>query len=407
MFGSPQLRFLNAGHFCDHYFLLIFPTAVIAIQDDWQMDYGEALALGTPAVVAFALGTLLAGWLGDRWSRRSLMAIFFVGIGLASIVTGLAEGPVGLATGLALIGLFAAIYHPVALAMITDIATRPGRALAVNGVFGNLGLAGATLATGWIAASYDWRAAFLISGAVAVTFGVLYCIIAFRDTATAGGKVEAIAAIASTRAMQIRVVAAVLVFALLGGLVFNAVTISLPKLFDERLTGIADDLSQVGEYAALVFAIAAFAQLPVGDLLDRFGARIILITLFAAQFVAFVLIADAEGAIVVPLAIGLVLMMFAELPVTAWLVGRYVSSHWRARAFSVEYLLSLGVSSAALPAIAALHHFGFGFDKQYLILAGCVGIAFVVAFLLPGRPRVDQIADQAISDGPRLRRSRA
>ncbi|MEX1109293.1 MAG: hypothetical protein WEC00_10305 [Dongiaceae bacterium] len=61
MFGSPQLRFLNAGHFCDHYFLLIFPTAVIAIQDDWQMDYGEALALGTPAVVAFALGTLLAG----------------------------------------------------------------------------------------------------------------------------------------------------------------------------------------------------------------------------------------------------------------------------------------------------------------------------------------------------------
>lgn len=406
MFGSPQLRFMNAGHFCDHYFLLIFPTAVIAIQDDWQMAYGEALALGTPAVIAFALGTILAGWLGDRWSRRSLMAIFFIGIGLAGIVTGLAPGPVGLATGLALIGLFAAIYHPVALAMITDIATKPGRALAVNGVAGNLGLAGATLATGWIAAIYDWRAAFLIPGGVAIVFGLLYCIIAFRDTATAGGRVEAIAAIASTRAMQIRIVAAVLVFALLGGLVFNAVTISLPKLFDERLTGIADDLSQVGEYAALVFAIAAFAQLPVGDLLDRFGARVILITLFAAQFVAFLLIADAEGAIVVPLAIGLVLMMFAELPVTAWLVGRYVSSNWRARAFSIEYLLSLGVSSAALPAIAALHLFGFGFDKQYLILAGCVGIAFVVAFLLPGRPRADQI-EPAISDGPRLRRSRA
>jgi MFS family permease len=403
MFGSPQLRFLNAGHFCDHYFLLIFPTAVIAIQDDWQMGYGEALALGTPAVVAFALGTVLAGWLGDRWSRRSLMAIFFIGIGMASVATGLAEGPIWLAAGLALIGLFAAIYHPVALAMITDIATRPGRALAVNGVAGNLGLAGAALATGWIAASIDWRAAFLIPGAVSIAFGLLYCVIAYRDTAAAGGADEPIAAVTAPRSLQLRVVAAVLVFALFGGLVFNAVTISLPKLFDERLTGIADDLAQVGEYTALVFAIAAFAQLPVGDLLDRFGARAILIGLFAAQFVAFLLIADAGGAIVVPLAVGLVLMMFAELPVTAWLVGRYVSSQWRSRAFSVEYLLSLGVSSAALPAIAALHHFGYGFDVQYLMLAGCVAIAFVVAFLVPGRASFGK----EVSAGPRLRRSRA
>jgi MFS family permease len=403
MFGSPQLRFMNAGHFCDHYFLLIFPTAVIAIQDDWQMGYGEALALGTPAVIAFALGTVLAGWLGDRWSRRSLMAIFFIGIGLASIVTGLAEGPAGLATGLALIGLFAAIYHPVALAMITDIATRPGRALAVNGVFGNLGLAGAALATGWIAASIDWRAAFLIPGAVSIAFGLLYCVIAFRATDAAGGVDEPMAAVTAPRSLQLRVVAAVLVFALFGGLVFNAVTISLPKLFDERLTGIADDLGQVGEYTALVFAIAAFAQLPVGDLLDRFGARSILIGLFAAQFVAFLLIADAGGTIVVPLAVGLVLMLFAELPVTAWLVGRYVSSQWRSRAFSIEYLLSLGVSSAALPAIAALHHFGYGFDVQYTMLAGCVAIAFVVAFIVPGRASLGQ----DVSAGPRLRRNRA
>ena len=403
MFGSPQLRFLNAGHFCDHYFLLIFPTAVIAIQDDWQMGYGEALALGTPAVVAFAIGTVLAGWLGDRWSRRSLMAIFFIGIGIASIATGFAEGPIWLAAALALIGLFAAIYHPVALAMITDIATRPGRALAVNGVAGNLGLAGAALATGWIAASIDWRAAFYIPGAVSITFGLLYCIIAFRGTDAAGVADEPIAAVTASRSLQLRVVAAVLVFALFGGLVFNAVTISLPKLFDERLTGIADDLAQVGEYTALVFAIAAFAQLPVGDLLDRFGARAILIGLFAAQFVAFLLIADADGAIVVPLAVGLVLMMFAELPVTAWLVGRYVSSQWRSRAFSVEYLLSLGVSSAALPAIAALHHFGYGFDVQYLMLAGCVAIAFVAAFLVPGRASLGQ----EVSAGPRLRRSRA
>jgi MFS family permease len=402
-----QLRFINAGHFSVHYFLLIFPTAVIAIQADWQLGYGQALALGTPGVVAFALATPLAGWLGDRWSRRGLMAIFFLGIGAASLATGLAKGSVGLMAGLAAIGFFAAIYHPVGLAMITDLVDRPGRALAVNGVAGNLGLAGATLATGWLAELSGWRQAFLVPGIVSIAIGLLYLSTAYRTTAGGGGQKEGGPPVAASRSIQIRVIAAVGLFALFGGLVFNAVTVSLPKLFDERLDGIADNLSEVGEFTALVFAIAAFAQLPVGDLLDRFGARLILIGIFAVQLAAFLLIADADGAILLPLAVGLVLMLFAELPVTAWLLGRYVSSRWRARAYSAEYLLSLGVSSAAIPIIAALHHFGYGFDNQYLMLAGCVTVALLAAFMLPGRPGLADVATLAVSDDPRPRRSRA
>ncbi len=101
------------------------------------------------------------------------MAIFFVGIGLASIATGFAEGPVGLMAGLAAIGFFAAIYHPVGLAMVTDLAERPGRALAVNGVAGNFGLAGAALATGWIADLAGWQMAFVLPGIVSVGLGLL------------------------------------------------------------------------------------------------------------------------------------------------------------------------------------------------------------------------------------------
>ena len=79
---------------------------------------------------------------------------------------------------------------------------------------------------------------------------------------------------ASARGPQLRVFAFILVSGLFGGLVFNGATIALPKLIAERLPEAS--LTGVGIVAALIFAAAAFAQLPVGRLLDRWGARLLL-----------------------------------------------------------------------------------------------------------------------------------
>src|SRR5262245_43879178 len=136
------------------------------------MSYSEALALGTATFVAVAVGTLPAGWLGDRWRRSHLIVIFFVGLGAASVLAGLASGPVQLTVGLALMGLFAAIYHPVAIAAVVQLAEGRGWELAVNGVFGNLGFAGAAVATGIFTEVYGWRAAFILPGIAAIMLGL-------------------------------------------------------------------------------------------------------------------------------------------------------------------------------------------------------------------------------------------
>ena len=56
---------------------LLIPTAALAIGPAWGMEYAEVLLLGTPMFVAFAVGTLPAGWLGDRMDRMMLIAVFF------------------------------------------------------------------------------------------------------------------------------------------------------------------------------------------------------------------------------------------------------------------------------------------------------------------------------------------
>ncbi|MBI3709508.1 MAG: MFS transporter, partial [Proteobacteria bacterium] len=142
------VAFINVAHVIDHMFMLIFPTAVIGMAGEFGLSYGELLALSLGGFIAFGAGSLPAGWLGDMWSRRNMMAVFFLGIGAATVLTGFAASPAMLAAGLTLIGLFAAIYHPVGTAMLVAHADKIGRTIGVNGVWGNMGVAFATLLTG-------------------------------------------------------------------------------------------------------------------------------------------------------------------------------------------------------------------------------------------------------------------
>ena len=80
---SRVITFVNAAHFIDHYAMLIFAAAVIIMGPALGMAYSELLPYATPGFVAFGAGSLITGWLGDRWSRRHMMVIFFVGIGLS------------------------------------------------------------------------------------------------------------------------------------------------------------------------------------------------------------------------------------------------------------------------------------------------------------------------------------
>src|SRR4249920_2771200 len=119
---SRVINFVNAAHFIDHYAMLIFAAAVIVMGPALGMAYSELLPYATPGFVAFGAGSLVTGWLGDRWSRRHMMVIFFVGIGMSMISVGFVQTPLQLGAALLSIGLFASIYHPVGTAMIVSYA---------------------------------------------------------------------------------------------------------------------------------------------------------------------------------------------------------------------------------------------------------------------------------------------
>src|ERR1041384_4067511 len=190
---------LNIGHFLDHMFTLIFATvAALALSREWGLSYGDLLKYATPGFFAFGVFAYPAGWIADKWSREGMMVAFFVGIGLMSILTGLSPSPLQLGIGLFTIGMFAAIYHPVGLAIVVAKWKNTGMRIAVNGVWGNLGVASAALITGYLIDNGGWRAAFVTPGVFSIAVGIAYAVLQRHELAADRGARTAVAKPAAT-----------------------------------------------------------------------------------------------------------------------------------------------------------------------------------------------------------------
>ena len=133
-----RLLFLNVGHFADHLFMLIFAKAAFSAGLAFGLAkdgaYVEMIPYGVPSLILFGAGAPLAAHLADKWNRNAMIAVFFIGIGLASIATSFATSPLQIGIGLAALGVFASIYHPVGIAMVVQGGGNVGWRLGANGV---------------------------------------------------------------------------------------------------------------------------------------------------------------------------------------------------------------------------------------------------------------------------------
>src|SRR4029077_17168920 len=125
-----SIGFINWAHAIDHYVVLVLATVVIELATIYDWTYAELIALGTPSFVAFGVCSLPAGWLADHWSRRNMMALFYFGCGASLVGAAFAPNLVMLAVALFALGVFAAIYHPVGMAMLIEASKARGRTLA-------------------------------------------------------------------------------------------------------------------------------------------------------------------------------------------------------------------------------------------------------------------------------------
>lgn len=375
-----RVPLINLGHALDHIVMLIYPTVVLTLMGEFQQSYAELITLSLGGFIAFGACSLPAGWLADRWSRDRMMVVFFIGTGIACLAAAAASTPLQMAAALTVIGVFAAIYHPVAAPLLVAGGDRIGRRLGTNGFFGNFGVAVAALMAGALTDLISWRAAFALPGVVCILAGLAYLALVppMPQQPHTARKFE----FGFGRGATQRLLAGFFVTALIAGLVFTSTTVLMPKLFAERLTG-SSSATEVGGFVFAVFFFAGLAQMIVGPLIDRYSVRPVLIAVIALQIPFLYLSGEAQG---LPLVLASALMMFAvfgQIPINDVIIGRYVPDAYRARAYALRYLVSFTAGMLAVPFIAYGHEAG-GFGWIFMALSLSAGIMMIAALLLPG-----------------------
>jgi MFS family permease len=380
---------LNIAHALDHLFLLIFAAAVSTIATDMGLaQWQDLMPYGAGAFFMFGLGSLPAGRLGDLWGRRSMMLIFFFGIGAASILTAFTQTPWQLATSLTLIGVFASIYHPVGIPMLLERSSNPGATIGFNGLSGNLGVAVAALLTGFLIQWFGWRAAFVLPGVVALVCGWVFARTCPQELSSPakrkGGAKVSLPAPMLARALVVMTAAAIT-----SSVLFNFTTNGNGPLITERFKGVMEDPASLGLLLALVYAVASVAQVVVGHLINRFPLKRFFMFMVLAQIPMLVLASQAQGWWLFAALTGVMVFIFGAIPFTDFMIARYVDDRLRSRVSGMRLGVSFAVSSLSVWALGPVVK-AMGFGNSLLLLAGFSVATTLILTMLPGAAQEQQ-----------------
>ena len=390
MTDEPEIRpgcalvFSNLAHYYNHVIMLLFPTVALVLENEWGLSFGALLQIAFWGYLVYGLAALPAGWLGDRWSTRGMLAVYMLGTGSVTILTGFARSPLEMGLGLTTMGLFASIYHPVGTSFIVRHAVNRGRALGANGVFGTVGVATAALIAGTLTDGWGWRMAFVVPGLVCVTTGILFLVFTdAEDNRTASKKPDA--AMATLDRQQI--IRAFIILAMTmtcAGFIAQGFLVAVPKIFSERVTLAGfEGITGTSSLVTLTLLVGASGQLLGGRLAEHYSIKYVYLFMYVLLIPLAVASANLVGAPLVVAAASFQLVLASSLPAENCLVARFCPDGWHARAYGAKFVLALGVASLAVPITGLIRDFTGGFFWFFVALAGCAGLVVCFALFLP------------------------
>ena len=387
---SPTAILLNLGHMIDHWVLGVYAYAWFTIALSWNTDYTELTPFVFGSIFMFGAGSILAGRLGDHWGRRTMMIIFFAGMGVSTVLIALCETKWQIGAALTLMGAFASIYHPVGIPMLVQKAKKPGFTIGLNGVVGNLGVACAAGLTVFIAARFGWQTAFLLPGLVSLVCAVAFALLVPRENEPPARRKARMLALPP--AVMARVFGVMTATAITGSIIFGTTTNGNGALLRERVTGAMDDPLLLGGMLFSVFTLASLAQLVVGTLIDRYPLKWIYLPVVLLQVPLFVLASQASDWSLYVTVTAFMLFVFGAIPFTDAMIVKYVDDRMRSRVTGLRLAIGTGVSAPVVaifgPAVKAS-----GFTTLLLVLAVVALCSAIAVMLLPDEREV--LAPQA------------
>ena len=386
-YSIPDL-YLNIGHLLDHFMMLIFAKAAFDAGREFGLNYEEIIVYGTLGVILFGAAAPLAGWLADKYSRAILITVYPFGLGLGAIMASLSQSTEMLGISLGVMGFFAAIYHPVGIAMLTKRPGKVGLRVGINGVWGNMGVAAAPILTGFLIAYADWRLGFIIPAILCFCFG-LFQLFAFVEDESAINKtnksnIKALSFSSFGEGWKM-VLFALSITTLSGGFIFGALTFLIPRLFEVNMVQISSDVAITGVLAGLVYGVASFSQIGTGWLVDKVPAKYVLSAMGLGQLIFIYIASQSLDYSLLFMMLAAMIFVFGQVPITDVVLVKYIKDSWRGRVLSIKFMINLSAGASVLPITSLLLKNGYNFSFVLQCLAMISIFIIISGLLLPNK----------------------
>jgi MFS family permease len=385
------LIFTSAAHYLTHLFVLVFPALVMPISRDFSMEPAAVITIGFPMYLCYGLLAIPWGYLSDRIDPRRMMGAGMITAGIGFAACGLAESTGQLTLCLGLIGVGCSAYHPSGLALLSKGIRVRGRAMGINGLWGNFGIASAPLVAGVLTYAVGWKSALLAFGLLGVLVGFACFAVPFS---IGRGDLQRGSSVAGRQAVTLfLILCGAMVFS---GLMYRGYTIILPTFFESKLVGLGGlasffESAVAGTRAAPdtrtllatlitcgVYLIGMIGQLIGGRVADRFELRWAYLVFFACAVPFLVSLRFVEGPLLIVLAGCFILFSLGMQPVENSLVAMLTPPQWRSLSYGVKFTLVFGAGSLAVYFVSFAEG-SYGLDAVIVLL--CCFLAMVIAMI--------------------------
>jgi MFS family permease len=348
-------------------------------------------------------GVLALGWgwisdrLGHKWAMNTGVILAAAGFVSAGLVRSL---PL-ISASFALVGIGCSAYHPSGLALVSQGIRKRGRAMGINGVWGNVGMASAPFIAGLLSYMIGWRRGVIILGAVGLLVGIAGVLTPF--SVARGTEVKKVEKLASGTA--VRLFAVFCVGVLFAGLMYRSFTVILPAFLESRLGDFgqavrnllarrATPVEDIPAFQTLVATLSAtsvyvlgiFGQAIGGRIADRHSLKWAYFIYFCAALPFILAAAFLDNVLLIPAGGMFVLFTVGMQPIENSLLAFLTPARWRSMSYGIKFTLTFGAGAFAVKIVGAVQR-SYGIDSVIVLVACFLAMVIfsVGVFLLLSR----------------------
>jgi len=159
----------------DGFDLGLLGFVVPAMAADWSLPPASFAFALSASLIGVAFGSTIAGWIGDRFGRRTALLWMFIIGAAGSLLTALCTDLTALSICRFITGFGMGGAIPNVIALVTEFAPKRRRSFLVVMVYSMaaLGSTGASVIAGPLIAQWGWQSMFVVGGVLPLVVGAV------------------------------------------------------------------------------------------------------------------------------------------------------------------------------------------------------------------------------------------